>query len=106
VCNSLWLHDACTEAGVQLVVLNACLHCLDLSLFCCMRLPALQHHHFVVTCCPAGQEISQAFEDAAELGAAVMACGVSRDALRRLEMRRRPRWRHISQVGGRAWCRA
>ncbi|KAF6254780.1 hypothetical protein COO60DRAFT_286528 [Scenedesmus sp. NREL 46B-D3] len=47
---------------------------------------------------PSGQEISQAFEDAAELGAAVMACGVSRDALRRLEMRRRPRWRHIIQV--------
>lgn len=48
----------------------------------------------------AGQDVSQAFEDAAELGACVMACGVSREALRRLELRRRPRWRHIMQVGG------
>jgi hypothetical protein len=47
---------------------------------------------------PAGQEASQAFEDAAEFGAAVMQWGISREALRRFELTRRPRWTHAMQV--------
>lgn len=51
------------------------------------------------SCLPAGQEASQAFEDAAEFGAAVMHWGISREALRRFELTRRPRWTHAMQVG-------
>jgi 2-polyprenyl-6-methoxyphenol hydroxylase-like FAD-dependent oxidoreductase len=47
---------------------------------------------------PAGQEASQSLEDAAELGAAVMRHGISREALRRFELHRRPRWLHAMQV--------
>jgi hypothetical protein len=47
----------------------------------------------------AGQEASQAFEDAAEFGAAVMHWGINREALRRFELHRRPRWTHAMQVG-------
>eukprot|EP00775_Hariotina_reticulata_P005855 gene5855-6096_t len=47
---------------------------------------------------PTGQDVSQAFEDAAVLGAAVMMCGPSREALRHFEVNRRARWRHVMQV--------
>jgi 2-polyprenyl-6-methoxyphenol hydroxylase-like FAD-dependent oxidoreductase len=47
---------------------------------------------------PTGQEESQALEDAAELGACVMLFGVTKEALRKFELRRRPRWRHVMQV--------
>lgn len=58
-------------------------------------------HHATMSCCgvsPAGQEASQAFEDAAEFGAAVMQWGINREALRRFELTRRPRWTHAMQV--------
>jgi 2-polyprenyl-6-methoxyphenol hydroxylase-like FAD-dependent oxidoreductase len=43
--------------------------------------------------------VSQAFEDAAVLGAAVMMCGASREALRHFEVSRRARWKQVMQVG-------
>lgn len=46
-----------------------------------------------------GQDENMALEDAAELGAAVMQFGLSKEALRRFEQRRRPRWKHVMQVG-------
>jgi 2-polyprenyl-6-methoxyphenol hydroxylase-like FAD-dependent oxidoreductase len=46
-----------------------------------------------------GQDENLALEDAAELGAAVMQFGLSKEALRRFEQRRRPRWKHVMQVG-------
>lgn len=58
-------------------------------------LPLLLH---LLCLCRTGQEASQAFEDAAEFGAAVMHWGISREALRRFELRRRPRWTHAMQV--------
>ncbi len=46
-----------------------------------------------------GQDENLALEDAAELGAAVQQFGLSKEALRRFEQRRRPRWKHVMQVG-------
>jgi hypothetical protein len=39
-----------------------------------------------------------AFEDAAELAAYVQEYGVSKEALRRYDVARRPRWRHVMQL--------
>ncbi|GBF99726.1 hypothetical protein Rsub_12439 [Raphidocelis subcapitata] len=47
---------------------------------------------------PTGLEASIALEDAAELAAAVQEWGPTREALRRFELRRRPRWRHLMGV--------
>lgn len=49
-------------------------------------------------CIAAGQDVAQALEDAAVLGAAVMAAGVSKQALRNTEVARRARWQHAMQV--------
>ena len=47
---------------------------------------------------PTGLEVSMAIEDAAALACAVQEFGVTREALRRAELRRRPRWRHLMQA--------
>jgi hypothetical protein len=46
----------------------------------------------------------QALEDAAVLGACVAAAGLSKEALRRYEAERAPRWRHVMQLAMAANC--
>lgn len=47
---------------------------------------------------PTGQDENMALEDAAELGACIQALGMSKEALRRVEQKRRGRWKHVMQV--------
>ncbi|EFJ50827.1 hypothetical protein VOLCADRAFT_88147 [Volvox carteri f. nagariensis] len=47
---------------------------------------------------PSSQEENQALEDAAVLGGCVQLHGLNKEALRRYEAERKPRWRHVMQL--------
>ncbi|KAL6749175.1 hypothetical protein V8C86DRAFT_1052312 [Haematococcus lacustris] len=47
---------------------------------------------------PTGQDSNIALEDAAELAAFVQEYGLTKEALRRYDVARRPRWRHVMQL--------
>lgn len=76
-------------ATTAFTLLHSCQMDCSISLCLCISCPCA-----LLT----GQEAAQAFEDAADLGAAVMMCGPTREALRKFELRRRPRWKHVMQV--------